>query len=46
MHLTLRRLEAPGSLEVWWGWWVGAYLWRQWEEVGVVEQSEGGPGGG
>jgi hypothetical protein len=19
MHLTLRRLEAPGSLEVWWG---------------------------
>ena len=19
MHLTLKRLEAPGSLEVWWG---------------------------
>jgi hypothetical protein len=25
MHLTLKRLEAPGSLEVWWGggWRVG-----------------------
>jgi len=21
MHLTLKRLEAPGDLEVWWGGW-------------------------
>jgi hypothetical protein len=20
MHLTLKRLEAPGNGEVWWGW--------------------------
>ena len=35
MHLTLKRLEAPGSLEVSWGG----------EEVLNVEQSEGGWGG-
>jgi hypothetical protein len=23
MHLTLKRLEAPGSLEVWWGRGIG-----------------------
>jgi hypothetical protein len=50
MHLTLKRLEAPGSLEVRWGvvwghprgdegWGVG-----RWEEVWDVEQSEGGWG--
>jgi hypothetical protein len=35
MHLTLKRLEASGSLEVRWG--------R--EKVWDVEQSEGGWGG-
>ena len=35
MHLTLKRLEAPGSLEVRWGG----------EEVWDVEQLEGGRGG-
>jgi hypothetical protein len=46
MYITLKRLEAPGSLEVWWG-WVEISLWRQGdrEEVWDVEQSEGGPGG-
>ena len=39
MHLTLKRLEAPGSLEVRWG-GVG------WEEVWDVEQTEGGWEGG
>jgi hypothetical protein len=28
MHLTLKRLEAPGSLEVRWGGGVGATTWR------------------
>jgi hypothetical protein len=40
MHLILKRLEAPGSLEVRWG-----AEWRQgWsgEEVWDVEQLEGG----
>jgi hypothetical protein len=24
MHLILKKLEAPGSLKLWWGgWWVG-----------------------
>jgi hypothetical protein len=49
MHLTRKRLEAPGSLEVWWGrWGVGVGILmetgRQ-EEVWDVEQLEGGPGG-
>jgi len=26
MHLTLKRLEVPGSLEVWWGGWGGDIL--------------------
>jgi hypothetical protein len=41
MHLTLKRLEAPGSLEVWWGgWWRNPYrdrgtgrrygMWKSW----------------
>jgi hypothetical protein len=31
MHLTLKRLEVPGSLEVWWGVGVrvGTSSWRQ-----------------
>jgi len=37
MHLTLKRLEAPGSLEVWWGGWDGDIL---------VEMRVGGWGGG
>jgi hypothetical protein len=35
MHLTLKRLEAPGNLEVMWGWG---------EEVWDEEQLEGGLG--
>jgi hypothetical protein len=46
MHLTLKRLETPGSLEVRWGGGVGPPTWRQVgrEEVWDVEQS-GGWGG-
>jgi len=29
IHLTLKRLDAPGSLEVRWGWGWGASTWRQ-----------------
>jgi hypothetical protein len=29
MHLTLKRLEAPGSLAVMWSGGVGASTWRQ-----------------
>jgi hypothetical protein len=39
MHLTLKRVEALGSLEVRWGGeWSGLKVWD-------VEQSEGGWGG-
>ena len=47
MHLTLKRLEAPGSLEVRWG-GVGGILVEigcGGEEVCDVEQLEGGWGG-
>jgi hypothetical protein len=37
IHLALKRLEAPDSLEVRWG-WVGKEVWD-------VEQSDGGWGG-
>jgi hypothetical protein len=40
MHLTLKRLKAPGSSEVWWGGsGLGTSLWRQWgrKEVWDVE---------
>ena len=47
--LTLKRLEAPGSLEVRWGrgLGLGTFLWRQdgGEDIWDVEQSEGGLGG-
>ena len=48
MHLTLKRLEAPGSLEVRWGgdWGHPRGDWGSGEEVWDVEQSEGGQGGG
>jgi hypothetical protein len=38
MHLTLKRMEAPGSEEVWWGrWWrVGTFSQRQ-----LVEMRDG-----
>jgi len=36
MHLTLKRLEAPGSLEVWWGGWGGDI---------IVESGDGAGGG-
>ena len=44
MHLTLKRLEAPGSLEVRWGggWGHPRGDRSGGEEVWDVEQSEGG----
>jgi hypothetical protein len=47
IHLTLKRLEDPGNLEVWWD-GVGTSMLRQGceEEVWDVEQSEGGSGVG
>ena len=44
MHLTLKRLEARGSLEVGWGWGGGIHMETGWdgEEVWDVEQLEGG----
>jgi hypothetical protein len=48
MHLTLKRLKAPRSLEVRWSWgWGGIHVEMGWggEEVWDVEQSEGGWGG-
>ena len=47
MHLTLKRLEAPGSLEVRWGGGGGIHVERGCggEEVWDVEQLEGGKGG-
>ena len=46
MHLTLKRLEAPGSLEVRWGGGGSIHVEMGWggEEVWDVEQSEGGWG--
>jgi hypothetical protein len=35
MHLTLKRLEAPWSLEVRFGGGVGTFTWRQEDEEGV-----------
>jgi hypothetical protein len=32
MCLTLKRMEAPGSLEVRWGVGVGISMWRQGKE--------------
>ena len=50
MHLTLKRLEAPGSLEVRWGGGGGGSIHVEtgWggEQVWHEEQSEGGFGGG
>jgi hypothetical protein len=48
VYLTLKRLEAPGSGEVWWGgrWGMETFSWRLWEGVWDVQQSEGGPGWG
>jgi hypothetical protein len=51
MHLTLKRLEAPWSLEVWGGGGRGRYGghphedWELREKVWNVEQLEGGLGG-
>jgi hypothetical protein len=49
MYLTLKILEAPGSLEVWLGreWVVGTSMWKEGcgVEVWDVEQSKGGLGG-
>ena len=44
MHLTLKRLEAPGSLEVRWDGGEGIHLEMGWgeEEVWDVEQLDGG----
>ena len=48
MHLTLKRLEAPGSLEVRWdgGWGIHVETGSGGEEVWGVEQSDGGWGWG
>jgi hypothetical protein len=50
MHLSLKRLEAPGSLEVRWdgGLRLGTCPWREecGEEVWDVEQIESGSGMG
>jgi hypothetical protein len=48
MHLTLKRLEAPGSLEVRWGGGRGIHVETgcgEEEEVWDVEQLEDGRGG-
>jgi hypothetical protein len=47
MHLIIKRLEVPGSLEVRWGGDRGIHMEMGWggEEVWDVEQSEGGWGG-
>jgi hypothetical protein len=47
MHLTLKRLEAPGSFEVRWDGGGGIHVEMGWggEEVWDMEQSEGGWGG-
>jgi hypothetical protein len=44
MHLTLKRLEVPGSLEVRWGGGGGIHVEMEWggEKVWNVEQSKGG----
>ena len=48
MHLIIKRLEVPGSLEVRWGGDRGIHMEMGWggEEVWDVEQSEGGWGMG
>jgi len=46
MHLTLKRLEAAASGEIWWGMGGGHPCGDEREEVRDVEQSEGGQGGG
>ena len=53
MYLTLKRLEAPGSGEAWWGevWCSGGVGTSSWcqglgEEEWDKELSEGGLGGG
>jgi hypothetical protein len=47
-HLTLKRLEAPGSLEVRWGGGGSIHVETGWgrEEMWDVEQLEGGSGVG
>jgi hypothetical protein len=47
MHLTVKRLEAPGSLEVRYGRGGGTHVETGWggEEVWDVEQMEGIWGG-
>jgi hypothetical protein len=47
MHLTLKKLEAPGSLEIRWGGGLGYPCEDSWggEELWDVEQSEGRWGG-
>jgi hypothetical protein len=44
MHLTLKKLEAPGSGEAWWSWEEGDILLEMGEEEWNEELSEGGPG--
>jgi hypothetical protein len=45
IHLTLKRMGAPGNLEIRWGeGWCGDIMWRQGggKEVWDVEPLEGG----
>jgi hypothetical protein len=48
MHLTLKRLEVPGCLEVRWGMGWGIHVKMGWDgdEVWDVKQTEGGWGEG
>jgi hypothetical protein len=48
MYLDLKRLEAPGSLDVWrsGGVWTSSWTQGYGEEVWDVKQSEGGGGRG
>jgi hypothetical protein len=45
MHLTLERLEAPGSGELWWGWGGDILLEMGKKEEWDEEHLEGSPGG-
>jgi hypothetical protein len=46
MYLTVKRFEAPGSGEVWWGGGRGGDILEMGEGVWDEEQFEGRPGGG
>jgi hypothetical protein len=51
MHLNLKRVEAPRSLKVWWGWGRGEKIHvetgvgRRYGMCNPLEVSKGGPRG-